>query len=562
MAQLFSQEVVFRLLGGLGLFLFGMKLLTDALQQVAGEKVRKTLSSLTSNRVAGALLGALTTSLLQASSATTIMVIGFVNAGLFSLLQGITVVLGANLGISLTSQLLALQIAPLALPAIAVGAGLKRFSSSSRLRIGGDLLLGFGILFLGLSFLKEAFVFIRAEESSQLALLAIGDSRLIWLLIGALLTMATQSGVITVGLAITMSFSGLLSLEAGIALVLGENIGSSITTNLAAIGAGLAARRTALAHFLFNAIGVSLVFCLFPLFVELVSSVSPGEANFVIQTQEQSAYFGNAIGDKPFVARHIANSHLLFNILNLLIFLPLTGVLAKATSRLLRGREVISEAPIKFIDRRVLDTPLIALSQARSEVRNMSQRAIQVLDETILYLQDADPRHLPHLIRQEEALDLLQREITDFLAALSRRTITAEASRSVGALMLVTNDLERIGDHCQNLWRLGQKCGERKIVFSPVAQTELRQISVATREFFAAVAAKTLSDDAAGVVDAAEREGEVERLEEVLRNNHISRLGTGECSVQPGLVFIDMLHYFAKIANHSYSIFAALDGDR
>lgn len=554
MAQLFNQEVVFSLLGGLGLFLYGVKMLTDGLQQASGEHLRKILTILTRNRFSGAMVGFFTTALLQASSATTIMVIGFVNAGLLSLGQGISVVLGANLGTTLTSQLLAYQIGHLALPVIALGALLKLFSRKPRWQTAGEMLLGCGILFLALAILKDAFALIRGDDAFQDVLLALGKNTLVWVLIGSLLTMATQSAAATIGVAISMATAGVLSLEASIALILGENIGSAITTNVAAVGTSLAARRTALSHLVFNGVGVILFLSTLPVFLQIVATISPGDANFVIQSQDQVQRFGGEVGDRPFIARHIANSHLLLNLINLALFLPLVGLLGKTATLLIRGREKLYEAPIRFIDTRVLNTPPIALSQTRSEVLHMMRHTSQILDETFLYLQDGNNRRLASLAREEESLDLLQREITDFLAALSRRAISAETSRSIVTLMQVVNDLELIGDHCEQIWLLEQQRREQKVVFSPAALAEIKQIGGACRDFFHLVATGLDAGESYPVSQARERVNLVERLVEASRTNHITRLGTGECAVQPGLIFNDMLHNFEKVAAHTCSI--------
>ena len=284
---LMNQNLIFGLLGGLGLFLFGMKIMSEGLQKIAGSRMRKILAGLTDNRIVGTLVGIAVTAMIQSSSATTVMVVGFVNAGLMSLVQSIGIVLGANIGTTITAQLIAFKITHYALPAIGIGAGFKLFAKNKKWSYAGEILLGFGLLFFGLSVMKAAFDPLKASEEFRQLFMIIGDNHLLGVLIGAILTIVVQSSTATIGITIALASTGILTFEASVALILGENIGTTITTNLAAIGTNLAARRTALAHFLFNAFGVCYMLLFFTLFTKFVASITPGDADFIIQTQEQ-----------------------------------------------------------------------------------------------------------------------------------------------------------------------------------------------------------------------------------------------------------------------------------
>jgi phosphate:Na+ symporter len=559
---LLNQKLIFGLIGGLGLFLFGMKIMSEGLQKVAGDRMRKILAALTNNRLIGTLVGLAVTAIIQSSSATTVMVVGFVNAGLMSLVQSIGVVLGANIGTTVTAQLIAFKITKFALPAIGIGAGLKLFSSSRRWIYMGEILLGFGILFFGLQIMEQAFEPLKQSQEFRDMFVMVGNHHLLGVLIGAVLTMIVQSSSATIGITIALASTGLISFEASVALILGENIGTTITANLAAIGTNLAARRTAFAHFLFNIIGVAYILALFPHFIHFINAVTPGDADFAIQTQQQAASLGVAIGDKPFIARHIANAHTLFNVVNTLIFLPLVGLLAKLTTLLIRGREEEMEFHLKYIDNRVLNTPPIALGQARSETRRMAQAALEMVDETIAFLEDFDEKRIPSLEKKEELVDLLQKEITDFLVALSQKSITPETSKDIASMMHMVNDLERVGDHCENLWRLGQRKRDQKIGFSEIAVAEILDMAKNTRDFLAFVASAMERGDRTIFDKALHMESVVNDNEETLRNNHIARLNTGECAVLPGLVYIDMLHNFEKIGDHTLNVAKAVVGNK
>ena len=557
---LMNQQLIFGVLGGLGLFLFGMKIMSEGLQKIAGSRMRKILGALTNNRLVGTLVGVAVTVIIQSSSATTVMVVGFVNAGLMSLVQAIGVILGANIGTTVTAQLIAFKVTKYALPAIGIGVGFKLFSKNKKWSYIGEILLGFGLLFFGLTVMKNAFDPLKTSEEFRQLFMMVGDNHLLGILIGAILTMIVQSSSATIGITIALAISGILSFEASIALILGENIGTTITANLAAIGTNLAARRTALAHFLFNSLGVCYMLAFFPFFLQLVSSITPGDADFVIQTQEQAARMGGAIGDKPFIARHIANTHTMFNIINTIIFLPLVGLLAKLSTLVIRGSDEEMEFHLKYLDNRVLNTPPIALAQARSETRRMARIAQEMVVDTLHFLQDNDVKRIPGLEKKEDLTDVLQKEITDFLVALSQQSITEETSKEVASMMHMVNDIERVGDHCENLWTLSQRKLDQKIVFSEVALNEIADISELTRNFLGVIV-NALEEKDTGVFDEAHRlEDAIDDLEEKLRNNHIRRLNTGECTVNSGLIFIDMLHNFEKIGDHTYNLAKAVVG--
>ncbi len=559
---LLNQNLLFGLIGGLGLFLFGMKIMSEGLQKVAGDRMRKILGALTSNRVVGTLVGLAVTAIIQSSSATTVMVVGFVNAGLMSLMQAIGVVLGANIGTTVTAQLIAFKITQYALPAIGLGAGLKLFARGRRLQYMGEIILGFGILFFGLSTMKHAFDPVKSSEAFKAIFTYFGSSHLLAVLVGAVLTVIVQSSSATIGVTLALASSGLLTFEASVALILGENIGTTITANLAAIGTNIAARRTALAHFLFNAIGVAYMLALLPWFVQFISAITPGDADFVIRTADEAARYGLSVGDKPYIARHIANTHTMFNIVNTLIFLPLIGLLARLSTALVPGEDAAMEFHLKYIDNRVLNTPPIALEQARSETRRMGEICCEMLDDCLVYLREPDDRKIPFLEQKEDLLDVLQKEITTFLVAVSQKSISAEISKEIRSVMRMVNNFERIGDYCENLWELGQRKRDQKVEYSDVGTTELAEMEERTREFLFFVVSALKEDDRTILPEAKKREKALNIMEETLRNNHSERLNRGECKVNSGLIFLDMVHNFEKIGDHSFNIAEAVVGKK
>lgn len=562
MLNLFNQAILFGLIGGLGLFLFGMKIMSEGLQKVAGNRMRKILAALTTNRFIGMFVGLAVTAIIQSSSATTVMVIGFVNAGLMTLMQAIGVVLGANIGTTITAQLLALKITQFALPAIGVGTGLKLFSRNKTWIYCGEILLGFGILFYGLATMKGAFDPLKGSDVFREFFLMVGDNYLLAVLSGALLTILVQSSSATIGITMALASSGLLNFDVSVALILGENIGTTVTANLAAIGTNLAARRTALAHLLFNVLGVIFIVLCFPVFLQAVDSLTPGDPSFIVRTTAESAEIGAAIGDQPNISWHIANAHSLFNVINTLIFLPLIGLLAKLACMILPGKDELMEFHLKYIDNRVLNTPPIALGQARSETRRMAHLTLEMLDESMAFFRDGNLKRLTALEKKEEVVDLLQKEITDFLVNLSQKSITQDMSRDVASMMHMVNDLERVGDHCEMLWRLIGRLRELKLPFSSVAWQEVEELAGKTRDFLAFVVDALDRNDASIKPIAVTMVTAIDELEDTLRNNHIARLNTGECSVQQGLIFIDMLQGFSKVGSHAFNVGRVVVGER
>lgn len=563
MSEFISQNLIFGLMGGLGLFLFGMKIMSEGLQKAAGDRLKKILEALTGNRIVGALVGIAVTAIVQSSSATTVMVVGFVNAGLMSMMQSIGIILGANIGTTITAQLIAFNITEFALPAIGIGAGLKLFSKKKNYIYAGEIILGFGILFFGLATMKAAFGPLKSSEEFRQLFLLVGNYRLLAVLIGALLTVVVQSSAATIGITLALATSGLLTFEASVALILGENIGTTVTTNIAAIGTTIAARRTAFCHFLFNFLGVCYMLLLFEYFAGFVDSITPGDPNLVVKTALEAEAYGVAIGDSPFMARHIANTHTFFNIVNTLVFLPLIGILAKISTLVIRGRESKTEdLQVKYIDQRVLNTPPIALVQARSETQRMAEICLEMLEKTNQYMLDGKTRHIGGLKKREKLVDLLQKEITSFLVSLSQKAITPETSKEIASMIHMVNDLERIGDHCEKLWQLNQRKFDNNISFTVVGSSEIAEMADKTKEFLQFVVTAMEERDLSIGSKAMEYEDMIDDMEKLLRNNHVSRLNTGECAVTPGLIYIDMLHNLEKIGDHSFNVSEAILGEK
>lgn len=556
----FTPTAFFEFVGGFILFLVGIQRISEGLQRIAGGRIRPFFAGFIKNRVKGSIFGLFVASLTQSSTATAVLTIGFVNAGIITLVDGIAVLLGANVGVSLLLQIATLNPGWLLLPFMLLGLLLRYAARKPHWRHSGEVFFGLSLLMLGLTLMTAAFEPLRANHWMRHLLASVDDNLWLSVLTSALLAACVQSSTAVIALIIVLCSSGLLPFPAGVALILGANIGACAPTLIAAAQSSLAARRVAIAQIMITVATITLIFLLFPFFLQVLGFISPGEADFVIETPAQMAWYRALPGEKPFVARYLANANTLYAFLSALIFLPLLKPVARLTTLLLRGSDAVQEFGLKYIDYRVLNTPPVALGQARSELRRMARTAQAALAETILYLDDLNDERLSRLNRREHLLDLLQKELTNFLVELSHRSASAETAREVALMMHMVADFERIGDHCQSLIRLAGRKREWQAVFSGSAERELGEISAQTAAFLQIVVEALETGDSSGLAEAQHRENEIDLTEERLRNNHLRRLTTGECAVRPGLIFIDMLQAFEQISDHTYSIAKCIDG--
>jgi len=556
------QSMIFSFMGGLGLFLYGMKIMSEGLQKAAGDRLRKLLEKLTTNRFIAFLVGVGVTAVIQSSSATTVMVVGFVNAGLMNLLQAIGVILGANIGTTVTAQMIAFKVQHYALPAIGLGVGLRLFATSRRWQYYGEILIGFGMLFYGLTVMKSGLTALKHHASFQQAFVTFGNNPILAVLAGALLTMILQSSSATVGITMTLAVSGALSFKGGVGLVLGENIGTTITALLASIGTNTTAKRAARAHMIFNVIGVCYILLLFPLFIKLVDYITPGDPDLVITSASEALKYGLAVGDKPCIARHLANAHTLFNVANCMLFLPFLGVLARISTWLVPAHDDDEqETHLRYLDNRVLDTPSLAVSQARQETIRMMEIALKMFVQTMECSHHYSMKLVDKIYRKENSIDMLQKEITDFIVALNPQSLTPEFSREVTSLMYMVNNIERIGDHSENLVKLIERRLDGKVVFSEEALKELEDIASKTTEFLELICNGLKQGDGKQLMAEAKRlENSINMLEDHYRKGHISRLNAGCCTVDAGLIFIDMLTNFEKIGDHCFNLAESIAG--
>ena len=554
------QAVLFQTLGGLGLFIFGMRIMSDGLKKVAGKKLRSVLSAVSSNRIIACVTGTVITSIIQSSSATTVMLVGFVDAGLLTLTQAIGVVLGANIGTTVTAQLIAFNISNYALPAIAAGVLLRFFFASKKWQQSGEVLLGFGILFFGLSTMKAGLSPLRSEPAFIAFLTRFQAQNFIEILLcilaGAALTVAVQSSSATVGITMALASQGLLSFEGSVALILGTNIGTTITAQLAAIGSNINARQTAMAHTLFNVFGVFFIILIFPYFVNAVIYLTTN----LLGTGYPDLLVG---GEKPFISRYIANAHTFFNVIIGIIFLFILPYLVKVAIWLTpRGKEEHLDEiyHIKYLDRRYLDTPEVALVQAKQEIIRMADEAQTMFDEVTRALKIRNSKKLAKLKDREDVLDNLQKEIIDFLVKVMQQNIIVEESKEITTLMRMTNNIERIGDEIEDIAEALERMIEEKLYFSENAIQDFITVSSEARKFLTLVFEGIKEENRQIMPEAVKLVNSVNQMTEEMRSSHHDRLVEGVCEIDRGMIFIDILNAFEKMGGSCYNVAQAIAG--
>jgi len=551
-------NVLVQTIGGLGIFILGMRMMTDGLQMSAGDKIRRILGAVSSNRVIGCLTGTGVTAIIQSSSATTVMLIGFVSAGLMSLEQAVGVILGANIGTTVTAQLIAFKLSDAALPAIAIGVFLKFFTQKKKYRYVGEFVLGFGLLFFGMTVMSHGLGPIKKDPVfiaffTRFNADDIGGI-LLCVFVGTVLTVLVQSSSATIGLTMTLATQGLLTFPAAMALVLGENIGTTITAQLARLGStNINAHRAANAHTIFNAIGVVIMIFIFPYFIDLITLITRhmgfGPADAFVN------------GESVNVARYIANGHTLFNVINaviFLIFMPLLVKLSILLSPKPKEEEDIYRLPDFSL--RLIDSPIAALTAVRSEIVRMSLTAAEMFKHMISCIEERDIKKLERWRSVEGFLDAMRKEITTYLTKLYQSEVSESEAKEISSLMRMANNIERIGDSTEDVAQLIEGFIENNMQFTAMAQEDLKKITGRVLMFLDLITSGIREGNPDIMEQALVIETSINDMRESMRQDHISRLRCGDCSIDPGLLYIDMLAHFEKMGGYCFNVAQAVAG--
>ncbi len=524
------RETIFGVVGGLGLFIFGIHLMGAGLHKASADKIRKILAALTSTPFMGMLVGAGVTSLIQSSSATTVMLVGFVNAGLMTLRQAIGVILGADIGTTITAQLIAFKLTDYALPIIGVGMAMNFFAKKKFYKSIGEFLFGFGILFLGLKILTGSVKPFGDSESVLNAFIIFSKSPITAIATGIIVTMIVQSSSVTVGLVLALASVGLIDLRGAILLILGGNIGTCITALLASMGTTISAKRTAIAHVTFKVLGVLLLLLFLPYYQSLIEATATD------------------------IMRQCANAHTIFNVMITMLFLPLAGVMARTIEKAVPGKETVVEVGPKHLEKHLLNTPVLALQAAIHETIHTLNLVKEMIDDAIEGFMENDIKALDKVSQGEEAVDNLRMAVSNYLVELMQRELSEEESKKIPSLLHVINDVERMGDHAENLRDLAERKIDEKLPFSKMAISELRRIQGEIGQMVEEAICALKTNEVKEAQKVIERESRINLLRDELNQNHVKRLEDGTCKVLSGIVFLEMVSNFEKIGDHLTNI--------
>ena len=527
-------DIAIGIMGGLGLFLYGMNLMGDGLQKSAGSKLKRIIELLTSNVIMGVLVGMVVTMIIQSSSATTVMVVGFVNAGIMSLTQAIGVIMGANIGTTITAQLVSLDVDFLAPVALGIGIVIYMFSNKPKHKNIAEILIGFGILFTGMDFMKEAVKPLAGYQGFTDMLLSFGHHPILGVLMGFAITAIVQSSSASMGMLIALASQGLIPITAALPILYGENIGTCVTSLISSIGASRNARRAAIMHLTFNVLGSMIfMFILSKPIVAIVTAIDPTDA-----------------------ARQIANAHTLFNILNVIVLLPFNKLIVKLALKLVpetKG-EQDDDKVVKYIDDRMIETPSIALANIVKETLRMGEKSKESLNAAMDGIVDKSKEKIELSFKREKLINELQKSILNYLLKLSKASLNEDSRETVDALFNTVNDIERIGDHAENIAELAKDIVDLEISFSDVGIGELKDMynKVVSTYTYALEAMRTSNVELACKV--IKMEEQVDMMEKSCRANHMNRLNSSSCSIESGVIYLDIISNLERVSDHAVNI--------
>ncbi len=558
---------LFKLVGALGFFIYGMKVMSDGIQKVAGSKMRSILSKMTSNRFLGVATGFLITALLQSSSATTVMIVSFVNAGLLSLVESIGVIMGANVGTTITAWLISLlgfkvKISAIALPIIAIGFPMM-FSSKSNIKSWAEVLIGFALLFMGLDELKHAVPNLKENPEFLSFLASYADmgvvSTLMFIGVGTILTLVVQSSSAAMALTLVMCYEGYIPFELAAAMVLGENIGTTITANLAAMVGNVHAKRAARAHFIFNIFGVIWMIIAFPLFITTIDT-----------------YMINNMGISPLnfdmenpvaIPLGLSIFHTTFNILNMLFLVGFVPLISRVVVKMQPSKgEVDEEFHLEHIGTGLMQTAELSVLEAKKEVIKFGSITSRLFGMIPDLLKETDNKkfgkQMARIRKYEDITDRMEVEIADYLAKASQGEMSDSASVKVRSMISMINDMERIGDICYQISITIERKNEQKTSFTPEIRTSLEEMMSAVQNALDIMSGNLTSDySQVTITDANEAEIIINKMRDKLRKEYLQKIEKGEFKIQTGMIYNNLIHSLEKVGDHVHNITEAITGN-
>ncbi len=531
------QELIFGLIGGTALLMYGVEKMGEGLENAAGNFMRKILSVLTGNVFSAFFVGIFATVLVQSSTAITVLTVGFVNAGLMKLSQAIGIIYGANIGTTVTAQLMAFsfhfKLTDIALPVLGIGFAISYFSKNTTLKHIGEAMFGFGMMFLGLKILNSGIPFMKDNETMKFFFETYASNPFVGVLLGMMATAMVHSSSATVGLVMVLGQAGLIDINTAIYIMLGDNIGTCITAQLASLTGNINARRTAWAHTLYNTFGVVLAMLIFPLFVSIVvgftAKFTPG-------------------GD---ISVQIANSHTIFNVISALIFLPFTTLYVKFLETFIKGKTDVLETRLNDL---LLGTPIAAFKATLEEVLYTMDITKKMFLNAVDPVINSNETQLKSLETDEERVNRSQKDVTNYVIHISRTELNDRESVLIPAFINTINNIERIGDHSVDIGKFALAKIEKNYEFSEPTYAELNVLKNKVCELFD----NTITVVKDYNIDLIERSLEIENEIDVLckqfMTNHNKRLEDGICQIEGGILFADIINHIERIADHLYKL--------
>lgn len=529
------QQILFHFLGGLGLFLFSIKFMGDGLQKSAGNRLRTILDRFTTNPFMGILAGIFVTVLIQSSSGTTVITVGLVSAGLMTLRQAIGVIMGANIGTTVTAFIIGIDIGEYAYPILLMGSVMLFFFKAAKVQNIGQILFGFGGLFIGLDLMSSGLAPLRHLPVFTSLIVEMSHSPILSVIVGTVFTLIVQSSSATIGILQGLYAENLISLEAALPVLFGDNIGTTITAVLAAIGASIVAKRAAAVHVLFNVVGTIIFLILLGPFTHFMIWIT-GMLHLEPKMQ-------------------IAFAHGTFNVANTLIQLPFIGLWAYLVTKLLPEREKKSDKIALYLDETLIEkSPTIAIGQAKKEVIHMGNMGLDSLKAALSYLKTNNPEDAKLSEILEKNINILDEEITKYLVKIFPHSITPRDSNELQAMLNLVCDIERIGDHSENIIEQINFMNERNIELSELARNEVYEMFELTIRSVALSIEALDKGDLSKARRVYELEDEIDEMERYLRKQHIHRLNHGDCTAKSGLTYTDLLSNLERIGDHAHNI--------
>lgn len=550
MTTMESVQAVFQFMGGLGMFLYGMHIMADGLQKSAGSRVKKLLGFLTNNRIMAIMVGALITAIIQSSGATTVMVVGFVNAGILSLTQAVGVIMGANIGTTITAWIVSLSqlgdafevmqpafYAPLL---IGIGALMLLFCKNQKKVMAGEILIGIALLFIGLDFMSDSIAPFTDAPIFSTAFRILGGNPFLGIIIGALVTMLLQSSSASVGILQTLALNGVVTTNAAIFITLGQNIGSCFTAILSSASAGKNAKRAAAIHLMFNVIGALI----FGTILYIVFLLRPDFAHHNINSVEISIF------------------HTIFNFLNTAILFPFAKQLVNLSQWIIKdvskeeADEMLEVESLvgRHLDIRLLKTPSAAVEAVLGEVVHMGKVTLQNSIDAVNSIMDRDADLIEKVFQTEDTINNLEKLLTAYLVKINNLSLTEEQKLVINNLFYTISDIERVGDHAENIAEISKYLVEHDLVFSETAIADLVEIGGRVVESFAYAIDARATNSMESLRKVSQYEDMVDTLEEELREKHILRLSNNECKPSAGVQFLDIVSNLERMSDHAYNI--------